>query len=46
MQEKDSWLDIGNMPYTVKVMERNSTTNELDLVERNYVYLGSVEEVH
>lgn len=45
MQEKDTWLDIGNTPYSVKVMERNNAL-QLELVERNYVFLGTVEEVY
>lgn len=45
MQEKDTWLDIGNTPYAMRVMERTSE-GKLELVERNYVYLGSAEEVY
>lgn len=45
MQEHDTWLDIGNTPYTLYIKYRNSKTGHLELEDREYVYLGTAEEV-
>ena len=45
MQESDVWLDLGNTPYRVRMNRRNATSHQLELVERNYVFLGTAEEV-